>query len=123
MIRKSLSVLMVLATLTVSTPKAHAIADSAIVTLAVTAATVITYLLGGSIASTEASSRKKEAALNVVADDAASFIMNEGENPSALLTTMMDQMRASDEVRAIKEEITDLDLARAILNEAEKEIQ
>ncbi|MCM0606876.1 MAG: DUF2388 domain-containing protein [Xanthomonadaceae bacterium] len=116
---KYLASIMVAATLFVAPPKAHAISDVAITILGTTAGLVLTYFLAGGVASVQASSGGKEAVLNVVADDAAAFIMNDGENPSALLSSMMDEMRANGDMQKIDEEITDMDLARAILNQSE----
>lgn len=122
-LKKFLASVMVMATLMIAPPKAHAIGDVALTTIVTVAGIVVTYVLAGGVASIEASSGKKEAVLNLVADDAAAFIMSDGENASALLSAMIEEMRNSKEVQSLEEEVTDMDLARAILNQAESGLE
>ncbi|MBL7665852.1 MAG: hypothetical protein JNM93_12020 [Bacteriovoracaceae bacterium] len=109
-------------TTTFSVQKSHALADWAITILGTTAATVISVIVNASVGSVDISANKKQEALLIkeVEDDAAVFVMNEGEvEPSALLATVMEEIRENEAVKKIDEEVTDLDIAKIVLKTAQ----
>ncbi len=66
------------------------------------------------------SSDNKEAMLGTVSDEAAAFIANDGQNPSALLSNLIASARAEIKKSGVSEEFTDLEIAQALLHGAEK---
>ncbi|MCM0606874.1 MAG: hypothetical protein KA715_12360 [Xanthomonadaceae bacterium] len=114
--------LLTIVTLSVSAPRAQALSTLTWTTiggLAVTAVAV--YLVASDTGSVQESSKNKEAAMNVIAEDAAIFIMNEGEGSSELLRSLMSKMRESDEFKKLDEQVTDLELAHVILDQTDTE--
>lgn len=105
--------------LAINAPKAHALSDVAITTLATTAGLVISYIVAGGAASVVATSGGKEAAMAAIADDAAAFLMNDGQDASAFLSAIMQEIKETEEVKALNEEVTDMDIARIILLKTE----
>lgn len=106
------------------TPRAQAMNNLTTTTLVSLAATAVAvYLVAAGPPSVEASSKNKEAALRIVAEDAAVFIMNDGEGASDLLISLMTEMRSKDEFKKLTETVTDLDLAYAILEQADVDLE
>lgn len=120
MLGKFFSIVLTVATLSVSfISQANALSASNSIVVSSAASQMVSRAVSGK----EVFSEKRAARLEVIADDAAIFIMNEGTGASRLLGLMMEKMRASDDIRQMNEQVTDLELARAILNRAEVEIQ
>ena len=66
------------------------------------------------------SADSKEALLGTASEDAAAFIANDGQNPSALLSQLIASARTEIAKSGATDTISDIELAQAILHAAEK---
>lgn len=116
--------LMIAGSFSLSAPRAQAITpttSSTLIALGVTAVAV--YLVGSSPPSIAASSQNKQMAKFIAIEDVAAYVMDEGKTPpSDLLRSLMDSMRNDPEFSRVEEEVTDMDLARALLDHFESEL-